>query len=147
MSSQHKNLLKELGFDTNLMGTIYFVSICEQIQELIDSNDGNLDKALEKIPHSFHGIYDYINSLYLEDYAFYFECGKNKYMEAMDEFINSKKIVNQEQEELNKKVFGITYNYEMNKEDLILVLCMYLNNKQKEQDNKDLKILKRSKNF
>lgn len=131
MIEQHINLLNELGFNTNLKGAKYFVGISFQMQELIDNNNGSLENITDNLPGSFSDIYQFIDSLYLEDYKFFYECGRKKYLEEMDEFINSRKITSEEQKKLNNKVFG---NVDK-REDLILNLCMFFSNEKKVEKN------------
>lgn len=131
MIEQHINLLNELGFNTNLKGAKFFVGISFQMQELIDNNNGSLENITDNLPGSFSDIYQFIDSLYLEDYKFFYECGRKKYLEEMDEFINSRKITSEEQKELNNKVFG---NVDK-REDLILNLCIFFSNEKKVEKN------------
>ena len=92
MIEQHMNLLNELGFNTNLKGAKYFVGICIQMQELIDKNNGSLENLTDNLPGCFSDVYQFMDSLYLEDYKFFYECGRKNYLEAINEFINCRKM-------------------------------------------------------
>ena len=139
MLDQHMKLLRDLGYDTSLKGAKFFVSISQQIQELVDKNNGSLNNIEQLLPEHTNNINDYINCLYLEDYAFYFECGKKSYFKEMDIFLKSKTIKDDKQLELNNKVFGEANNYD----DILLNFCVYLSNNKKEKSDSK-KMVKKS---
>ncbi len=136
MTDNQKKLLKEMGFNVELKGAEYFISVVTQLQETLRVTDGDL----KKIPgfHNNNGnvVCSYIDSLYVEDYAFSFECGRKSYLNDLDEFINSRVCKDEQQEKIFSKIFGKLDNRELK----LLNFAKYLN--ENEQDLlEDKKIL------
>ena len=138
MFEQQMNLLNDLGFDTSMKGAKYFLSASDQLQFFLEKIDNDLNNIYDLLPNNIHNIDEYIDSIYVEDYGFYFECGKNIYMEELNKFINSRKIVDDKQRELNERILGNS----ISDKDILLKISLYLNNEKKnEEKNNEKKLL------
>lgn len=74
MNIEQKNILRALGFDTEVKGAKYFLDIVEDITyELLKGTDE--ESIIEKIP-----------SFCLEYYHFYYEVGKNTFYKELTSF-------------------------------------------------------------
>ena len=131
MLEQKVKLLEELGFNTNLKGARYFISASDQLQDFLDKIDNNLNNVYNGLPNNINSLSEYIDCIFVEDYGFYFECGKNTYLEEMNKFINSREIKTEKQKELNKKILGNS----LDSKNILLKISMYLN-KEREKEEK-----------
>lgn len=78
MNTNQKDILKSLGFNTDLEGTKYFLDIIEDIS--IEILKGTEEKeVIEKIP-----------SICLEYYHFYYEIGRKTFESKLTEFHDSR---------------------------------------------------------
>lgn len=135
MTDNQKRLLKEMGFNTELKGAEYFISVVTQLQETLIVTDGDLKKIPGFQYNNGNVINSYIDSLFVEDYAFSYECGRKQYLKDMDEFLNSRVNIDEQQEELFSKIFGKLDNRELK----IFNFAKYLNeNNQEFLDDKKL---------
>lgn len=131
MLEQKVKLLEELGFNTNLKGARYFISASDQLQDFLNKIDNNLNNVYNGLPNNINSLSEYIDCIFVEDYGFYFECGKNTYLEEMNKFINSREIKTEKQRELNKKILGNSSD----SKNILLKISMYLN-KEREKEEK-----------
>ena len=137
MTDNYKKLLKEMGFNTELKGAEYFISVVTQLQETLLLIDGDFKKIPGFQFNNGNIIYNYIDSLFVEDYAFSYECGRKQYLKDMDDFLNSRVSIDEQQEELYSKIFGKLDNRELK----ILNFAKYLNENNQElfDDKKNIK--------
>ena len=131
MLEQKNQLLDELGFNINLKGARYFISASDQLQDFFDKIDNNIENVGVLLPNNIENLDQYIDCIFVEDYGFIFECGKNNYLDEMEKFINSRNINNQKQLELNKKVFGNSTNIK----DMLVKISLYLNKETKKEES------------
>ena len=121
----------KLGFNINLKGAKYFISASDQLQDFFDKIDNNIENVGVLLPNNIENLDQYIDCIFVEDYGFIFECGKNNYLDEMEKFINSRNINNQKQLELNKKVFGNSTNIK----DMLVKISLYLNKETKKEES------------
>ena len=114
-----------------MKGAKYFLSACVQLQDFLLSIDNNLNKVSEALPNNMNSIRDYINSIYLEDYAFYYECGKSKYFHELYKFLGSRKNNVHD----NNTVVGLLNDCKDDK-DILLKISLFLNKQVKKEDKK-----------
>ena len=131
MLEQKNQLLDELGFNINLKGARYFISASDQLQDFFDKIDNNIENVGVLLPNNIENLDQYIDCIFVEDYGFIFECGKNNYLDEMEKFINSRNINNQKQLELNKKVFGNSTNIK----DMLVKISLYLNKEREKEES------------
>lgn len=113
MKSRYKNLLEGLGYDVECLGAILISDLIDDVIELM------------KCGLSKSEIVELLPRYYLEHYHFDYEIGRNRYMNEIDIFLNSKKIT-KKTKIINKK-FNLLYkNY--NLEDLVIFLGKYFYN-------------------
>lgn len=129
MLEQKIKLLEDLGFNTNMKGAKYFISASDQLQDFLDSIGNDLNNVYISLPNNVDNLDQYIDCIYVEDYGFYFECGKNSYLEEMNKFINSRVIKTDKQKELNRKILGNS----ISDKEILLKICMYLNKLKEEK--------------
>ena len=125
---QKVKLLDELGFNTNLKGAKFFISASDQLQDFLDNIGNDLNNVYNGLPNNVTSLDQYIDCIFVDDYGFYFECGKNTYLEEMSKFIDSREIKTKEQKELNHIILGNSTDIK----DILLKISMYLN-KEKEK--------------
>lgn len=120
-------LMNELGFDTEKLGAKFFLSVVMEVQEILESIENAKNVVPDYLPKKIEDIDSFMDRLYLEDFMFFFECGKTKYFEGLNEFICSRKTGG-EKDKLFNEVFG-------NSEDLdsmVISFAKYSNNHKEE---------------
>ena len=132
MLEQKIKLLEDLGFDTNLKGAKYFISASDQLQVFLEEIGNDLNNVYYGLPKNVTSLEQFIDCIYVEDYGFYFECGKNAYLEDMNKFISSRKIKTDKQKELNKKILGDSTD----DKSILLKISMYLNKEREKEEEK-----------
>ncbi len=80
MLEQYKNLMGMLGYNVDKKGLILFVSLAEEIRELLKEEKSH-EEIIEMLP-----------SLLLEEYRFGLEMKKSIYMNYLNDFVNSRKV-------------------------------------------------------
>ena len=85
----YKSLMGMLGYDVTKKGLYLFVSLAEEIRDLLKEEKSHSD-ILEMLP-----------TLLREEYHFALEIRKDKYMEMLEDFTNSRKVT-KENQQLNK---------------------------------------------
>ena len=80
MKNRYKNLLDNLGYDTNCVGAVYFSDLIDETYEaLMDGK--SVDEVIELLP-----------CIYLDNYHFDYGVGMKTYFFEINNFLNSKKI-------------------------------------------------------
>ena len=130
MLEQKIKLLEDLGFNTNLKGAKYFISASDQLQDFLEEIGNDLNNVYYGLPKNVSSLDQFIDCIYVEDYGFYFECGKNAYLEDMNKFINSREIKTDKQKELNNRILGNSTD----DKSILLKISMYLNNERKKEE-------------
>ena len=132
MLERKVKLLEELGFNTNLKGAKYFISASDQLQEFLDEIGNDLNNIYNGLPRNVGNLNQFIDCIYVEDYGFYFECGRIAYLEEMNKFINSREIKNEKQKELNNKILGNSTD----DKSILLKFSLYLNKEIEKEEEK-----------
>lgn len=132
MLERKVKLLEELGFNTNLKGAKYFISASDQLQEFLDEIGNDLNNIYNGLPRNVDNLNQFIDCIYVEDYGFYFECGRIAYLEEMNKFINSREIKNEKQKELNNKILGNSTD----DKSILLKFSLYLNKEIEKEEEK-----------
>lgn len=88
MVKEYKNLMGSLGYDINHKGFILFVSLTEEVRDLLKERE-SIEEVKKLLP-----------SVYLEEYHFCKEMGKTTYMQLVNDFVNSRKVT-PENEQVN----------------------------------------------
>ena len=133
MLERKVKLLEELGFNTNLKGAKYFISASDQLQEFLDEIGNDLNNIYNGLPRNVDNLNQFIDCIYVEDYGFYFECGRIAYLEEMNKFINSREIKNEKQKELNNKILGNSTD----DKSILLKFSLYLNKEIEKEEEKE----------
>ncbi len=84
LEDNKKDFYEKLGFDSSLDGCAMFDDLVEEIRLLLDTKDLKLSEVLEILP-----------SIELEYYHFFYEIGRYKYLDNLQEFVNSRFISRQ----------------------------------------------------
>lgn len=132
MLEQKVKLLKDLGFNTNLKGAKYFISASDQLQDFLDKIGNDLNNVYAGLPKNVGNLDQYIDCIFVEDYGFYFECGRVAYMKEINDFINSREIKTDEQQKLNRIVLGNSRDLK----SILLKISMYLNKEKEKEEEK-----------
>ena len=74
MNDEYKSIFKELGYDVNNKGSIYYGALLDDVVELVEEG-----KSTEEIKNIFP-------SICLELYHFYFEVAKPRFLGRIEEF-------------------------------------------------------------
>ena len=82
----YKSLMGMLGYDVTKKGLYLFVSLAEEIRDLLKEEKSHSD-ILEMLP-----------TLLREEYHFALEIRKDKYMEMLEDFTNSRKVTKENQQ-------------------------------------------------
>ena len=80
MIDQYKQLTDMLGYDTNKKGFALFVNVAEEVRDLLKQEMSH-DDIMAVLP-----------SLFLEEYHFFLDMSKTRYMELLEDFVNSRKV-------------------------------------------------------
>ena len=80
MIVQYKLLMDMLGYDTNKKGFALFVNVAEEVRDLLKQEMSH-DDIMAVLP-----------SLFLEEYHFFLDMSKTRYMELLEDFVNSRKV-------------------------------------------------------
>ena len=80
MIDQYKQLMDMLGYDTNKKGFALFVNVAEEVRDLLKQEMSH-DDIMAVLP-----------SLFLEEYHFFLDMSKTRYMELLEDFVNSRKV-------------------------------------------------------
>ena len=75
MIDQYKQLMDMLGYDVNKKGFALFVNVAEEVRSLLKQEMSH-DDIMAVLP-----------SLFLEEYHFYLDMGKTRYMELLEEIL------------------------------------------------------------
>lgn len=78
--NNYKNLMGMLGYDITKKGLYLFVSLAEDIRDLLKENKSH-EEILNRLP-----------DLLREEYHFALEMSKDSYMESINDFVNSRKV-------------------------------------------------------
>ena len=78
--NNYKNLMELLGYDITKKGLYLFVSLAEEIRDLLKENKSH-EEILNRLP-----------DLLREEYHFALEMRKDSYMELINDFVNSRKV-------------------------------------------------------
>lgn len=132
MLERKVKLLEDLGFNTNLKGAKYFISASDQLQDFLDGIGNDLNNVYTGLPNNVGNLNQFIDCIYVEDYGFYFECGRVAYLEEMNKFINSREIKTEKQKELNQEILG----YSTDDKSILLKISMYLNKEREKEEDK-----------
>ena len=132
MLERKVKLLEELGFNTNLKGAKYFISASDQLQEFLDEIGNDLNNIYNGLPRNVDNLNQFIDCIYVEDYGFYFECGRIAYLEEMNKFINSREIKTEKQKELNNIILGNSTD----DKSILLKFSLYLNKEIEKEEEK-----------
>jgi hypothetical protein len=120
--TEYKLLLRRLGYDVESKGAVYFLDLIDDVRRLL--NEGyNADEVKELLPR-----------YYLENYHFYYEVGRYKYMGELEKFCSSR-VVNKKNSAFNRRILKSRGN--MNIEDSLIFFAEYFNKLEQKEANKN----------
>lgn len=145
MKEQQRYLLDEMGFNTKKKGCDYFLSISDDVIDLLDKIEHPEDRndIKEYDPKTFEELKDKLGSLYLEEYAFIIECGKNIYFDTIKSFISTYNPIDDKSIELSRKVLGDSIE---SLDDMVLNFSIYSYHNFK-KENKSKVLIKENENM
>lgn len=108
MNIGYKGILSELGYDTDLLGSMFFIDLLGDVCTLL--NEGKDNEEIRKL----------LPSYYLEYYHFCYEVPRVKYFKELDKFCNSR-VVSDDTKSANKELMDGVPNLEL--EDLLILLA------------------------
>ena len=97
-------LLNDLGFDTKQLGAKFFIGAVMEVQEILNGIEGIKKDVPDYLPKKIEDINGFMDKIYVDEFMFFFECGKEKYFKELNNFISSRKT-GSEKDKLFNEVF------------------------------------------
>ena len=114
--AEYKEVFNKSGYHTEKKGALYFFSLLDEVRN--ELKEGFTDEEIkEKLP-----------SICLEEYHFYFEIRKSKYIEGINDFLSTR---NKNKQEI------VDSASELSLDDALLVFAKYFNNKELEHEKEN----------
>ena len=125
ISEEKANFYESIGFDSDLDGCTYFDDLVEEVRKILDTEELSFDKIKKILP-----------TIELESYHFFFEVGRSKYLEDIEEFLKSR-FLNKNKYKKSKSIYSKIFgsNDYINMDKSIYKLAKYMNRQRNLQDN------------
>jgi len=125
VSEEKADFYESIGFDSDLNGCAFFDDLVEDVRQILDTQELSFDNIKKILP-----------TLELESYHFFFEVGRNRYLEDIELFLKSRfenKKRYRKSKAMYTKIFG---NSELiNIDKSVYKLAKYLNGQRNLQEN------------
>lgn len=140
-------LLNDLGFDTKQLGAKYFIGAVMEVQEILNGIEGIKKDVPDYLPKKIEDINGFMDKIYVDEFMFFFECGKEKYFKELNNFISSRKTGSEKD-----KLFNEVFEDSMGLDSMVISFAKYSNhlneelckeNNIEEQKNDEKKFIKK----
>lgn len=140
MNAQQIKLLYDAGFDVKQTGAKFFLSIVKEVQVILELIEDTSKNIPDYLPKKIEDIEGFMDRLYLEEYKFYYECGKTKYFNELNKFFDSRKT-SSENDKVFKEIFGDSKDIN----SMVINFAKYSNHHKEEFNNSEKKFTKKTK--
>ncbi len=140
-------LLNDLGFDSKQIGAKFFLGAVMEVQEILNGIEGIKKDVPDYLPKKVEDINGFMDKIYVDEFMFFFECGKEKYFKELNNFISSRKTSSE-----NDKLFNKVFEDSMGLDSMVISFAKYSNhlneelckeNNIEEQKNDEKKFIKK----
>ena len=140
-------LLNDLGFDTKQLGAKFFIGAVMEVQEILNGIEGIKKDVPDYLPKKIEDINGFMDKIYVDEFMFFFECGKEKYFKELNNFISSRKTGSEKD-----KLFNEVFEDSMGLDSMVINFSKYSNQHKEdyceeinieEQKNDEKKIIKK----
>lgn len=115
-------LLNDLGFDTKQLGAKFFIGAVMEVQEILNGIEGIKKDVPDYLPKKIEDINGFMDKIYVDEFMFFFECGKEKYFKELNNFISSRKTGSEKD-----KLFNEVFEDSMGLDSMVINFSKYSN--------------------